>query len=110
MRLIIGLYLFFLFIGLPCSFRLLRYLLSVYHLWLYGYIAPTATDARNISLKCIVGGGGDQAGPTVYPEGWRPVRAHGTQGFSHRDDATRSEYAGEHGGEGSWQPLRLPLP
>ena len=46
MRLTAWLYLFFLFIGLPCSFRLLQHFLSFYHLCLYGRIAPHGLKSR----------------------------------------------------------------
>jgi hypothetical protein len=43
MRLTAWVYFFGLFIGLPCSFRLLQHLLSFYQLCLYGRIAPTVS-------------------------------------------------------------------
>jgi hypothetical protein len=51
MRLTTWLYLFFLFIGPPCSFRLLKHLLSVYHLCLYGRIAPTVLKVEKQAAR-----------------------------------------------------------
>jgi hypothetical protein len=68
MRLTVWLYLFFLFIGLPCSFRLLQHLLSVYHL--YGRIALTVRKALGQGLAKLA-----VISQLLYPKGNEKFRS-----------------------------------